>query len=133
MPGPYPAGLNALVAVGFAWVVLFFVFVDEVAVAVALGVWGADAAGWWLAMLAPVVVVAVWWTFASPKAPYGGRVVRPVVKVAVFALGSLGLWAAGHPAWAVALLVFSVVVNALAQIPSIRDLAATTTGATSRG
>jgi hypothetical protein len=43
-------------------------------------------------------------------------VVRPLVKVLVFGLASAGLWAAGHPSAAVALLVFSVVVNALAQL-----------------
>ena len=104
----------------FGWIVLLLVFVDEVLVAVAVGVWGYDAAGWWLAALAPLVLVSVWWTFASPKAPYGGPVVRPVVKTAVFGLACLGLWAAGHPGWAVALLAYSVVVNALAQLPSVR-------------
>jgi hypothetical protein len=49
-------------------------------------------------------------------------VVRPVVKVLVFGLASLALWDAGHPGWAAALLVFSVVVNALAQLPSIARL-----------
>ena len=39
------------------------------------------------------------------------------MKVLVFGLASLGLWAAGHHRLAVALLVFSVVVNALAQLP----------------
>jgi hypothetical protein len=45
------------------------------------------------------------------------------VKVVVFGLASLGLWAAGHLPLAVALLVFSVVVNGLAMIPTIRGLA----------
>jgi len=44
--------------------------------------------------------------------------------VLVFALASLGLWAAGHHALAAALLVFSVVVNGLAQLPAVRRLAA---------
>jgi hypothetical protein len=64
-----------------------------------------------------------WFLFASPKARFGSPVVRPLVKVLVFGLASWGLWAAGHHALAVALLVFSVVVNALAQLPSIRALA----------
>ena len=55
---------------------------------------------------------------------YGSAVVRPVVKVLVFGLASAGLWAAGHHTLAVALLVFSVVVNALAILPGIRELAA---------
>lgn len=109
-----------MVAVG--WFVLALVFLDEVLAAVAAAVWGSYAGGWPLAVLAPVVVVAVWWAFASPRARWGGPVVRPVVKVLVFGLASLGLWLAGHHTWAVALLVFSVVVNGLAQLPSIRGL-----------
>jgi len=98
------------------------VFVDEVLAVAAASVWGHHADGLWLAVLAPLLVVAVWWAFASPKAPYGGPAVRPVVKVLVFSLTSFGLWAAGHHTWAVALFAFSVVVNALAQLPSIRSL-----------
>ncbi|GAB3442009.1 hypothetical protein GCM10027517_18660 [Phycicoccus ginsengisoli] len=108
--------------VAFGWGVLALVFLDEVLAAVAAGVWGSYAGGWALAVLAPVVVVAVWWAFASPKARWGGPVVRPVVKVLVFGLASLGLWVSGHHGWAVTLLVFSVVVNGLAQLPSIRGL-----------
>ena len=104
------------------WVVLTLVFLDEVLAAVSAGVWGSYAGGWALAVLAPVLVVAVWWAFASPRARWGGPVVRPVVKVLVFGLASLGLWVAGDHGWAVALLVFSVVVNGLAQLPSIRAL-----------
>jgi hypothetical protein len=107
---------------GLGWLVLTLVFVDEVAAAVAAGVWGAYAGGWPLAALAPVVVVAVWWAFASPRARYGGPVVRPVVKVLVFGLASLGLWLARHHGWAVALLGFSIVVNGLAQLPFVRRL-----------
>ena len=95
-------------------------FVDEVLAVVAVAVWGQDAAGLWLAILAPLVAVAAWWTFASPKAPYGGTVMTPVVKVLVFGFASWGLWVAGHPAWAIALLVFSVVINALAMLPGVR-------------
>jgi hypothetical protein len=49
-----------------------------------------------------------------------------VTKVLVFGLASLALWDAGHHGWAVVLLVFSVVVNALALHPVIRDVAART-------
>ena len=109
---------------GLGWLVLALVFLDEVLAAVAAGVGGAHAGGIVLAVLAPVVVVGVWWAFASPKARWGGPVARPLVKVLVFGLASAGLWAAGHPSAAVALLVFSVVVNALAQLPSVRALVA---------
>ncbi|MGD9960528.1 DUF2568 domain-containing protein [Nocardioides sp.] len=100
--------------------ILALVFLDEVLVAVAAGVWGGYAFGVLGGILAPVVLVALWWAFASPKAPYGGPVVRPVVKVLVFSAATAGLWAAGHPRWALALLAFSVIVNALAQLGFVR-------------
>ncbi|MGO4340345.1 DUF2568 domain-containing protein [Pedococcus sp. 2YAF34] len=109
---------------GLGWLVLALVFLDEVLAAVAAGVWGAHAGGVVLAVLAPVAVVAVWWAFASPKARWSGPVVRPVVKVLVFGFASAGLWVSGHHTAAVSLLVFSVVVNALAQLPSVRALVA---------
>ena len=104
------------------WFVLALVFVDEVLAVAAAAVWGAWAGGPLLAVVAALLVVAVWWAFASPKAPYGGVVVRPVVKTLVFGAASLGLWQAGHPGWALALLVFSVVVNAVALLPFVRRL-----------
>ena len=109
------------------WVVLGLVFVDEVLACVAAGVYGVHRAGWLLATGLVVLVVVLWWTFASPKAPLGGPVARPAVKVLVFGLASAGLWASVHPGWAVAFLVFSLVVNALALHPDVRDLAASTT------
>ena len=109
-----------MVAVG--WVVLALVFVDELLAATAAAVWGNHEGGVLLAVVMALVVVAVWWTFASPKAPLGGPVVRPVTKVLVFGLAGLGLWAAGHHGWAVAFLAFSVVVNGLALLPWIQAL-----------
>lgn len=106
---------------GLAWVVLGLVFVDEVLACVAAGVVGAALpAPWLFGWLLPALVVAVWACFASPKAPYGGPRVRPVAKVLVFGLASLGLWLAGRPAPAVALLAFSVVVNGLARLRFVR-------------
>ncbi|SFC82314.1 Protein of unknown function [Nocardioides terrae] len=106
---------------GLAWLVLGLVFLDELLACAGAAVVGwALPAPWLLVWLLPALVVAVWWSFASPKAPYGGPVVRPVVKVLVFGLVSLGLWLAGQPGWAVALLVFSVVVNGLAQLRFVR-------------
>lgn len=104
------------------WLVLTLVFVDEVLAAVAAGVWGRYAGGWPLAVAAPLVVVAAWWAFASPRAPRGGPVTRPVTKVLVFGLASAGLWVAGQHGWALGLLVLSVLVNALAQLPSVHRL-----------
>ena len=105
--------------VAFGWLVLALVFLDEL---LAAAVWGRSEGGVLLAIVMVVVVVAVWWLFASPKAPLGGPVVRPVTKVLVFGLAGLGLWAAGHHGWALAFLVFSVVVNGLALLPSIQSL-----------
>jgi hypothetical protein len=90
----------------FAWTVLALVFLDEVLAVVALGVWGFDEGGAWLGVLAPVAGVALWWTFASPKAPYGGSVTRPAVKVLVFGVATWGLWDA--------------VVAALPRVPGFR-------------
>ena len=110
--------------VGFGWLVLTLVFVDELLAVAAFGVWGWQQDPRWLwVWLLPLVAMAAWYLFASPKAQYGGRLRRPVVKVIVFGLASLALWDAGHPVWAAALLVFSLVVNGLAQIPAIATLA----------
>ena len=108
--------------VALGWLVLALVFVDELLAAAASAVWGAYAGGVPLAIIMPLLVIVVWWSFASPKAPRGGPVVRPVTKVLVFGLAGIGLWAAGHHAWAVAFLAFSIVVNGLALLPSIQAL-----------
>lgn len=105
------------------WVVLALVFLDELLAVTAAAVWGARTAGWWLALLAALTVVAAWSLFASPKARYGGPVVRPLVKVIVFGAATAGLWAVGLTAWAWAFLLFSVVVNALALLPSVQAAA----------
>ena len=108
----------------FGWSVLALVFLDELLAVAAFGVWGWDRTPRWLLVwLLPLLAMAVWFLLASPKAPYGGPLVRPLAKVVVFGLACLALWHAGHEDWAVALLVFSVVVNGLAQLPSIRVLA----------
>lgn len=104
------------------WTVLFLVFVDELLAVGAAAVWGNHAGGAWLAFAAPVLTMLVWFLFASPKARYGGRVVRPLTKVLVFSLASAGLWVSGHHALAIALFAFSAVVNGLAQLPTVRVL-----------
>jgi hypothetical protein len=110
--------------VALGWLVLGLVFVDELLAMAGLGVYGwSTSARWLLVWLLPLLGMLAWFLFASPKARFGTPVVRPLVKVLVFGLASLGLWAAGHHSLAVALLVFSVVVNGLAQLPSIRELA----------
>ena len=106
----------------FGWSVLFLVFVDELLAIWAAATWGEYQSGALLATAMALLTVAVWWLFASPKAPYGGRAIRPAVKVAVFSLASLGLWVSDHHTWAIAFFAFSVVVNGLAQLPSIKVL-----------
>lgn len=107
----------------FGWSVLALVFVDELLAVAAFGVWGRHHdPRWLLVWLLPLLAMTAWFLFASPKARYGGPVVRPVVKVVVFGLACLALADAGHEDWAIALLVFSVVVNGLALLPSIRVL-----------
>lgn len=106
------------------WTVLALVFVDEVLAVTAFGVWGwHHSPRWLLVWLLPLLATAAWALFASPKAEYGGRWRRPLVKVVVFGLASLALWDVGHQALAIALLAFSLVVNALAQVPAIARLA----------
>jgi len=104
------------------WTVLALVFLDELLAVAAAATWGSYAAGPWLAVGMGLLTVLAWFLLASPKAPYGGPTVRPVTKVLVFTLASLGLWAAGHHGLAVVLLLFSAVVNGLAQLPSVRVL-----------
>nr|WP_260174022.1 YrdB family protein [Nocardioides albus] len=99
------------------------VFVDELLAMAAFGVWGwQHDPRWLLVWILPVLAAVVWGMFASPKATRGGPAVRPLVKVIVFGLASLALLDAGQPGWALALLVFSVVINGLAQVPAISRL-----------
>jgi hypothetical protein len=107
----------------FGWTVLALVFVDELLAMAAFGVWGWEHDPQWLLVwLLPVLAMVVWFLLASPKAPYGRPPLREVTKVVVLGLAVLALADAGHETWAVALLVFSVVVNGLALLPSIRVL-----------
>jgi len=104
------------------WTVLFLVFVDELLAIAAAAVWGNHAGNVWLAVAMGLLTVVVWFLLASPKARFGGPVVRPVTKVLVFTLASVGLWASGHHTLAIALFVYSAVVNGLAQLPSVKVL-----------
>ena len=104
------------------WAVLFLVFVDELLAVAAAAVWGTHTGNAGLGVVMGLATVVVWFFFASPKARFGGPVVRPVTKVLVFSLASIGLWASGHHALAVAMFVFSLVINALAQLPSVKVL-----------
>ena len=75
------------------WSVLLLVFLDEVLAVAAFAIWGWDRSPQWLLVWAlPLLAMVAWFLFASPKAPYGGPLVRPVVKIVVFGLASLALW-----------------------------------------
>ena len=104
------------------WTVLALVFVDELLLVGAAWVAAAAGGGWAVGLLAGFAVVALWAALASPKAPYGGPVARPVTQVLLLVVVCAGLWWAGHAGAAVALTVFSVVVNALAHVPSVARL-----------
>ena len=104
------------------WTVLALVFLDELLLVAGAWVAAAAGGGWVVGLLAGVAVVALWAALASPKAPYGGPVARPVTQVLLLVAVCLGLWWAGHPGAALALAVFSVTVNALARVPSIARL-----------
>ena len=84
------------VPAALGWVVLTLVFVDEVHAVVIAGVGGAFDYGPPGAVLAPLLVVAVWWAFASPKASRGSPVVRPVTKTVVLGAATSALWSMGH-------------------------------------
>ena len=107
----------------FGWTVLVLVFVSEVLALGGLFAWGLqlDPSWLWSMALGGAGLVA-WNFFASPKAPLGHPVGRPVVKVLVFGLGAYGYWYADVRGLAIVVLVFSVVVNALAQLPAVSTL-----------
>ncbi len=104
------------------WTVLLLVFVDELLAIAAAAVWGNHVANAWLAIAMALLTMLVWFLFASPKARFGGPVVRPATKVLVFTLTAVGLWASDHHALAVAFFLFSAVINGLAQLPSVKVL-----------
>jgi hypothetical protein len=102
------------------WTVLTLLFVDELVAWAAYGVWGwQHDPRWLLVWLLPAAAIAVWALFASPKAAYGGAVLTPIVKVLVFAGSALALHDAVGAGWAVAFLVATAVVHALAALPAV--------------
>lgn len=107
----------------FGWTVLVLVFLSEVLALGGLFVWGVQLDPPWVwAMVLGGAGLLAWNFFASPKAQLGHRVGRPVVKVLVFGFGSYGYWYADLHTLAIVVLVFSVVVNALALLPSVSSL-----------
>ncbi len=106
------------------WLVLMLLLVDELVAWAAYGVWGwQHEPRWLLVWLLPLVVVTVWGLLVSPRAPYGGRVITPIVKVLVFAGATLVLYDAAGAGWAAGFLAATVVIHALAEIPAIKQVA----------
>lgn len=106
----------------FGALVLAGVFVAELAALAALFAWGLATQGWLLGLAAAGVAALAWGLFAAPKARFPHPVVRPLVKVAVFGSAAVGLWQAGHPAWARGLAAFVVVVHALTLLPAVSSV-----------
>ncbi len=106
----------------FASLVLVLLFVSELLALAAFGWWGWEhSPRWLLTWLLPLVGAVVWGLFASPKAPYGGRRARPIVKVLVYAAAFLAIRDVGGYSLALAFVVFSAVVNALAMLRMVRE------------
>lgn len=106
----------------FGWLDLALVFLGEVLTVAAFTDWGHHHGGWPMAIVALVVTVVGWWLFASPRAVIGDTL-RDGLKAAILLLASAALWQSGHEVLAVVLLVYNAVVNAIAQLPSIKVLA----------
>lgn len=58
------------------WTILTLVFLDELLVMAAFGVWGWHAQGAALAVVLPLMAMLVWWAFGSPKACVRARAGR---------------------------------------------------------
>lgn len=84
------------------WPILALAFVLEVGALAAFAVWGLHAGNrtssslaW--AVGAPMACALMWGLFASPRAPFDGPVLTPVVTVIFFASAAMALYVSGHP------------------------------------
>lgn len=85
-------------------------FLLELCTLVALAVAGA-ALGWWAAVLAPAVLVAVWGRFVAPNSAHRlDDPARLLLELGLFAATGAALAAAGHPLPAAALATSSAAV-----------------------
>ncbi len=120
---------------GYALVVLTLLLASEVVALVAFGRWGWEhPPRWLLVWLLPLAGAALWARWASPKAPRGGPRARPIAKVLVYAAAFLAIREVDGHSWALAFLVASAAVNALASTRAVRDspFAAVDGGVTAR-
>lgn len=104
------------------WIDLALVFLGEVLTVGAFADWGTHQGGWPLAVAISVVMILGWMVFASPKSILPAPI-RETARVAIFLLAAAALWHSGHPTLAVIYLLYNAVVNAIAQLPSIKVLA----------
>jgi uncharacterized protein DUF2568 len=92
-------------------------FLLELGALVALGIWGASiadgAAAVLLAIGLPAVAAVLWGMLAAPKAPRRLSLpLRAPFELGVFAVGALGLWAAGFGT-AAAMFAALILLNAI--------------------
>lgn len=110
----------------FGWLVLGLVFLGEALTISSFADWGWHNGGdwkWLLAVGLAVVTMIGWWMFASPQARLGEGWLRDLLKVGMILVATAALWHSGHETGAIVFLVLNMVVNGLAQIPSIKVLA----------
>lgn len=100
------------------WVTLTLLFVAEL---LAWAGWarlayvlvGGGALGWLAAVIAFGVVTTIWALTASPRATHGGRLLTPLVMIAVYAVAVLAWWLAGPRALALVLAVLALLTHAV--------------------
>ena len=102
----------------FRWSNLFLAFVLELGALAALSFTGAHVGGGGggataLAIALPLVAAVLWGTFASPRSVKHIPLAKVAVKVAVFGLATIGLFANGHAALAVTFAIL-IVINTIA-------------------
>lgn len=91
-------------------------FLLELVAVVAVGIAG-GAASWWLAVILPVTLIAVWARYVAPKSAHRLRdPSRLVAEMLIFAAVGVALSAAGHDAAGIVLASASAVVAALLRL-----------------
>ena len=93
-------------------------FVLELALLGAAAWWGADTAGWPLAIAAPLAVALLWGRFAAPRSAHRlDRGARIAFELGMFALAAAGLVSVGALPAGAALLLAAVLVTLALERP----------------
>jgi len=98
------------------------IFLLELAVLVAVGYWGftrdvVTPLTWLLGLGVPSVMIALWWLFGAPDAPYKTHgALRVGFELIWFGAAALALFLADRYAWAIAFAVVCVLSKTLAVI-----------------